>query len=317
MKLLTCILSAFCVFFVSQVRAQNVIHEVSILGIAPHYIINDNAPLRAEPSTKGGLVKTLPLGTKCYLLEMRPDTVIVNGVQSGWYKAKTDDGYTGWIWGGNIAQYVFGSNTDVNVKFLMGYGEPKQRKDVTEYAFTVPVIQIKAIKNGKLIDKLEVEMWGYYFDAAITGNMGLNNVKDVLTLHQPCIGGCGCSTGDNYIFWDGKGLHFVTYVGGTADADYSEWASLVFPSNGAGESGFLVRYEDVVVGSRDVDNYPNSLSIIKRQLTKTYYRWNGQQLVQVKEKPTIKKVYYTYFSDVQHESLEKPELWEDREDEEE
>lgn len=312
-------LSAILLFslMILSAHAQMVTHDVSVLAISPQYIINDNAPLRSDSNIKAPLLKTLPIGSICYLLERaKTDTITVNGVQSQWYKAKVD-GYTGWIWGGNIARFVFGSNEQPNVKFLIGYGAQEAIDNGSKYDYWSNMVNIKAVKDNKLIDKIAIPMWPYYFDASIMGSNGVDNVQDIISVYAPCVGGCGCSTGNTYVFWDGKKLHNVIYVGGTADADFSEWASLVFPSNGAGESGFLVRYEDVVVGSRDVDNYPNGFSIIKRQLTKTYYKWDGKQLLQVKEKPTIKKVYYTYFDNEQHESLEKPELWEDREDAEE
>lgn len=291
-------------------------HETSVLAISPDYIINDNTPLRSDSNVNAPLLKVLPIGSICYLIgQAKTDTVTVSGLQSQWYKVKAD-GYIGWIWGGNIAQYVFGSNVQPDVKFLIGYGAQEKIDNGNGYEYVSNMVHIKAVRGNKLIDKIAMPMWPYYFDASILGSNGVDNVHDMITIHAPCVGGCGCSTGDTYVFWDGKKLHDVIYVGGVADADYSEWTNIQFPSNAAGEKGYIITYRDSVVDSREVGEYDDSYNIIKRGVTINHYKWNGEKLMPAKDKPPVNKVYYTYFNRGEHESLEKPALWEDENEEE-
>lgn len=309
-------LSAVLLFslVILSAQAQMVTHEVSVLAISPQYIINDNAPLRSDSNVNASLLKILPIGSICYLIERaETDTITVNGVQSQWYKVNAD-GYTGWIWGGNIAQYIFGSNEQPDVKFLIGYGAQEKIDNGNGYKYLSRMVHIKAVKGNKLMNKIALPMWPYYFDASIMGSSGVENVNDILSVHAPCVGGCGCSTGNTYIFWDGKKLHNVLYVGGTADADFSEWSEIAFPSNAAGEKGYIITYSDSVIDDREVGEYADKYSIIKRGVTINYYKWNGEKLMTAKEKPPVNKVYYTYFNNGEHKSIEKPELWEDGEE---
>ena len=157
-------LSAVLLFslVILSAQAQMVTHEVSVLAISPQYIINDNAPLRSDSNVNASLLKTLPIGSICYLIERaETDTITVNGVQSQWYKVKAD-GYTGWIWGGNIAQYVFGSNEQPDVKFLIGYGAQEKIDNGKGYEYLSRMVHIKAVKGNKLMDKIALPMWLYY-----------------------------------------------------------------------------------------------------------------------------------------------------------
>ena len=57
--------------------------------------------------------------------------------------------------------------------------------------------RIVAIREGKELDHIVVRSFAWGFEEVTNaGNLGLKNVDDIILLNVPCVGGCGCSTGE-------------------------------------------------------------------------------------------------------------------------
>ena len=151
--------------------------------------------------------------------------------------------------------------------------------------------QIRAFKEGEELDRLSILCPSNYFtEIENVGSKGIKGVQDVIRMYVPCEGGCGCTTGYSYVFWDGKQLVHAGDFLGTADADYSEDVSLIFPSEMQGHWLYLIKYTDSVDWEK-AENLPNEWNgSIPRIVKKEYFQFEDGAL-----KPAPKETEVMYF----------------------
>ena len=255
-----------------------------ILDEAPYnYLLADQVSLRACPSTDCELLGVLPIGSKMTLLEQSDSSLTIQGIRSHWYKVEAGK-KTGWLWGGFIAYQAFGSVADPEVKFVGGYEKviPVGQEDGGTY------YQIRAFRDGKQLDKIVLKSFARGFSGLINlGSKGLPRLDDILQLHVPCVGGCGCLTGEMVVFWANGQFHHVINLTGTADAEYSEYVDFVYPADMEGEKGVIMKKSSKVGESKE-DEEGNRKDY--RNFTIEYLIWDGKKLVPSGRKP-VKKVY--------------------------
>ena len=253
----------------------------------PAYVLGNDVAVRATPDLQGGLVATFSAGTKVWLEDRGADTLVVHGIGSTWFRVKAGE-HEGWVWGGNIAQCAFGSTTDPTVKFVGGINHIVRPtgEDRIDFAY-----RIVALRNGTELDRLVVRSFAWGFGMVQNlGNPGLQNVDDVITLEVPCVGGCGCSTGDVVVFWSGGKFHHVTDLMGSPDAEYSSGSSFLYPSDMEGSPGMVIKvtstYDEAPLQAMEYGNPKELTRIVLRE----YLAWNGQQLVP-SARPTEERRY--------------------------
>lgn len=231
-----------------------------------HYLLADMVNLRTAPTTSSKVVTTLPIGSKMIILEANDSTTVINGIESNWYKIEVNQ-KTGWLWGGFIATYAFGSEKDSSIKFVIGL----EKKEAGEGGgWFLPVYQIRAFKNNKEIDRISVKSFNREIESVVNiGNKGLKNLDDILMLHVPCVGGCGCSTGELYVFWHNNKFYHIGNTVGMADADYSVYEFFVFPAAMEGEAPYIIKI------SGFVDDEKTTEDETVRKVIREYYLWNG------------------------------------------
>ncbi len=280
-----------------KVFVQHTIND-SYLGYEKYYkyLIADSVSLRAQPSTTGKYIKALPVGTQLEILERwRKDTLVIKGLYSNWYKIKTATDI-GWVWGGFIAQEVIGSNENPKVKFLIGYDHIERKtknSGHTKYHY-YPYIQVRVLKEGKEISQATSKIFKSrgYIAVNHLGKRGVKNIDDILVFNDPCEGGCGCSGGNVYFFWDGRKLAKAASVYVTADGEFSSGQTIIFPSNTNGDPNFIKIIDYTIDESFDYNAPHNTL---KRIITTTYHTWNGDKLVEsINRKPEQQVVYYNH-----------------------
>ncbi|NQX90747.1 MAG: SH3 domain-containing protein [Flavobacteriales bacterium] len=204
------------------------------------YLIADEVSLRSHPKSDGKLLAVLPIGTKLKLMEQGPEMVLRNK-KAAWYRVESDQG-NGWIWGGFIADRVSGSNADPTVKFLMAIETTEDQE-----GWWRSIYEIRAYRDGKQLAKISIPCPGWNFEGFQNiGSRGVSGIDDILTLNVPCVGGCGCTTGTTYVFWNGESFVAVFDAMGTADAEYSEYETLIFPADMEGHPEFITLYSDGV-----------------------------------------------------------------------
>lgn len=237
-------------------------------AVPAYYLLADSVLIRDCDSKTCTAIDMVTIGTRVIILEKSTKSEVWNGVSSHWYKVKTKK-TTGWVLGIFIAQRAFGSNGDPTVKFLMGWGKASEN----ERSY-----QIRAIRYGKQIDQLEVRAltYGVYPDQIRNlGNKGMP-VDDVISIDFPCLGGCGCQTGETVVFWDGQKLHHVDDLKGTGDAWASFGTRFIYPSDMDGIGGTIIKvfqgYVDTVLDENGQERHKNGIK-------KSYYKWNGSKLV--------------------------------------
>ncbi len=258
------------------------------------YILGNNVALRETPSRTGQVVTTLNAGTSVFIEEMTTDTLIVNGVGSYWYRVTAGD-RQGWTWGGNIAQVAFGSTADATVKFVGGIDHITP-SDTGMYDHSYRLI---ALKDGKEIDRIVVRSFAWGFEMVTNlGDRGLHAVDDIIALNVPCVGGCGCTTGDVLVFWSGGRFHHAADLMGSPDGAYSTNVSFIFPADMEGLPDVIIREEltysevadepledtntegEEVTEDQPVDEADDTdQEYISRITTRTYLTWNGKALV--------------------------------------
>ncbi len=235
------------------------------------YALADNISLRTAPTTESTVLTTIPIGTGLVFYKVSSEPYLFKGIESCWYLTKYN-GKEGWVWGGLFASYAGGSMADPSVKFLAGTDGKVWDEEWGSYRRTY---QIRAVRNGKEIDKIVVTSFAWSFGQLVNkGNQGLA-VDDILMLEVPCDGGCGCSTGDIVIFWDGTKFHHVADLIGNADGDYSSYVGFIFPSQMEGREGMIIKR---------VSDYEDSDEMFERKVIlrydeDTYWEWNGTELV--------------------------------------
>lgn len=243
-----------------------------------HYVFGDSVNVRRNPSKLSEKTGVLAIGQRIRL-ETRSEKVdTINGIKNYWYKIRTEE-LTGWIFGGFIAQQAFGSLSDTHVKFLCGV---KRVQNIDGGIF--PVYQVVAIQNNRIIDVLEDPVFSHYFGVIQTiGSVGLA-LKDVLVIHVPCHGGCGCSAGELVVFWDGKTFSKVERLLGTADAWASESVDFIYPTDMEGIENTIVKISDFFI--KEISDKK-----VKRGFTKEFFVWNGSALVPYPSRKTERSVY--------------------------
>lgn len=239
----------------------------------PVYVLGDGVALRERPGVAGRLIARLPIASPLYLLEQSETPDVISGISSHWYRVECKWG-NGWVWGGMLAQLAMGSQTNAGVKFLGGYDHviPPDSVRPRQYFY-----QVRAVRNGRELDKMVLPSFSWDINSlANLGPMALPGVSDVLTVHVPCTGGCGCATGDYVIFWDGEKLHKVLTLKGTPDGEFSSGLRAIFPANMDGEPDRVItKYSGYIQD-------PENGELVKRFVKTEKYRWDGSRLVVVK-----------------------------------
>jgi len=243
------------------------------------YILGHDVALRSKPTSESSMKRSLPIATKLKLMAKSDSAEVKKGIKSHWYHVKSGE-LTGWIWGGLIAQTAFKSTKDPDLIFVGGYASSTARK---ENGSGGVYYQLRAVKHNNPIDKILIKSFGWDFGGAFNlGSQGLTNVDDIITVHVPCHGGCGCSTGDVIVFWNNNQFYKVAELGGTPDAEYSEGVSFIYPQNMEGVKGQIVKYSSLA-------GEENESHQLERFIIKEYYIWNGKALVKLKGKKQVKK----------------------------
>ncbi len=263
--------------------------DTPLSNIRDSYILADDVLLRQGPGSDFEVVRKLSIASSVKLISEDTTTTTIKGIKSNWYKAALADNTIGFIWGGLVAQNQFGSSQPGGVKFLLGLEKLVTEPTTDELGNTFDEVafytQIRAVKNGKEIAKYSVKnnystfdissMESYGYGTANMGQSGVDNVNDIIRLHVPCRGGCGCSTGDVYIAWDGADFHFMAAAWGTADAQYSEGNGIGFPNAMGGEDGFIIKSINRIIWDETEDQTK------RKDLREEYlefYIWDGKKL---------------------------------------
>ncbi|MEL6133444.1 MAG: SH3 domain-containing protein [Bacteroidota bacterium] len=243
------------------------------------YMLADEVNVRACPGTDCRVVGQMRIGQAMKPLARSTKIDTIRGVKSYWFKIQAGE-IEGWIFGAFIAKAAFGSQTDPSVKFVFGIEkiEKKDRRPVTTY-------QLRAFRGQTQLDKISLNSFSWGFGGVRNlGSKGLA-LDDIIALDVPCVGGCGCTTGEVLVFWNGRTFSDIQRLVGIADAWASESSEFVYPSDMEGEPDVIIR-EDWLFLEETNGGY-------KRQIVRVFFKWNGHKLVKDSSRPKQVKTYVT------------------------
>lgn len=231
-----------------------------------HYALADKINVRDCSSLNCEKVGTLKIGQRIVLEKRSENMNTINTVISNWYKIRAE-GINGWVFGSFISQQAFGSLSDLSVKFVFGLKSVDHSEGWRKKTY-----QIRAIKDNQEIDNIEFPIFTSYINFIKTiGHAGLN-LKDVIVIDIPCEGGCGCSTGELVVFWNGEKFSKVEDLLGLGDAWASESIKFIYPTDMEGIENVIIKVSD----SFDEELSDNK---IRRRITKEYFKWNKTELI--------------------------------------
>ncbi len=242
------------------------------------YVLVDGTPVHDAPSLEAPVLLRATSGTALSVVEVLADTLMFQGIGSYWYQVEVG-AVQGWTWGGGLAQWSAGSHADPTVKFYGGIDHVTP-SDTGRYDFSYRLV---AVKGGKEVDRIVVRSFAWGFeDVRNNGDLGLKNVDDVITLSVPCVGGCGCTTGQVVVFWSGGRFHHATDLMGTPDGAYSENRMFIYPADVQGLPDAIIQvistYEETEAPNEEGEEPTNTLT---RLLLREQLRWDGKALVPV------------------------------------
>lgn len=243
-----------------------------------HYLLADSVNLRSCAGTNCSAVGLLTIGSSFVILEQSEDMLVLKGIKSHWYKIRTAQ-ETGWIWGGFIAKWAFGSQSNSNTKFVAGL----ESVDYSE-GYPQKTYQIRAFQAHKQIDKLSLEHDHALSGIYSLGNATLSQLDDIIQIDVPCEGGCGCTTGEIIIFWNGTQFSEPVSLLGSADAWASDYSYFTYPSDMRGIPNTIVKTTNEFI--EEVNEYE-----VERKLSTHFYIWNGHQLVADPKRSPTSKTY--------------------------
>jgi hypothetical protein len=228
-------------------------------------LYGDKVIFRAEPSVNARALDTLSIGTQITIVEETNETMMLNGLQSTWYKVKRGR-KTGYILGGLIALDHAEIQGDSYLVTYAGGEEDYMRK-----------ARCRVLKpNGDFYGH-EVDLGTSTFYIEAFDNKGVKGVENMLTVNL-LAEACGVDGGSTYLFNDGERLIEAIHAASVGDGGFWFNEALIFPNEEEGIEGYI-QYEREI-GEPMNDDYSWSRSVVNNVLLK----WeNGALAPNVKE----------------------------------
>lgn len=160
-------------------------------------LYGDNVVLRKKANKDSKSLDTLSIGDKVTIVEMSNETVTVNGLESNWYKVKTNSGKMGYIAGGLISMDHQSIGEDTYLIILAGNSEsedPYSRK-----------VRCRVLSNNGEFHGKELELTTWSFTMQVYDDREMEGVKNMVRINMMAEA-CGMQGSDIYLFNDGEKL---------------------------------------------------------------------------------------------------------------
>lgn len=243
-----------------------------------HYLLADSVVLRKSNNRNSTAIDLMRIGQAFVIDDRSTEIDTINGIIAHWYRISYAN-RSGYIWGGFIALKAMGSHSQSGVRFYYGLSRENDTGKYTSY-----LAQIRAVnKQGQILDKREFIYNPSLYLPQHDGACGLA-LDDIFFWHLPCEGGCGCTTGEYYLFWNGAKFSELYSALGTADAWASGGSRFIFPSDMEGEPDLIIRQTDDFIDDRP-EGY-------LRYWSKEYFKILNGEMVKA-DKPSEREEYYS------------------------
>ncbi len=194
-------------------------------------IFGDNVNMRDAPALTSAVLAVLPIGQQVQVVAFDTTRLTINGRTAcwhlvGWSDAKEEQ-KQGWVWGGYLS--LAGGGCESQPLFLLGCTEVKT---IIDNRVTAYVHEIKAVKDFRLIDKIQLPEVTVHeaqiFYLGIQSSRGLPDVQHVVNF-QWASATCGGIQENFYLLWT-----------------ENDQFQLLPPIKSMGESGFYTQLEKYI-----------------------------------------------------------------------
>ena len=223
------------------------------------YMFGNDVKLRDQPNTESNVLTLLKIGEQIEIMEKSDSKMEFDGIESPWYKVKTND-KVGFVLGGLIS---LDRANNGNLTYLVSL----KKDGIKLFAKT------RVLGNGLDFKENVSQLMTGEFSIKATGNKGLENVKSIFQIDY-LAESCGVNGGGIYIFYDGNDLQKAIDYTQVADADlYWFIENYIFPNEEGGLKGKIV-YKSEVGETKDYETEWTESKITRRVL-----EWNGTEII--------------------------------------
>lgn len=201
-------------------------------------VFGDNVKLRSEASTSGKVLALLAFNSSVTILEKTEETMVFDGIESNWYKIKTDT-QTGYVLGAllSLEQINAYDNTD----FLFQYTKEEDKYFLKIRNTVATAEKYVELKEELLNPELKIE---------ILNNKGLAQVTNIIAL-QYVAEACGVEGGTTYLTWNGIDLKYLADVSSIVDGGIFSWQEkLIFPEDSSGHDN-TIYFQSTIITNED------------------------------------------------------------------
>jgi hypothetical protein len=239
------------------------------------YLLTDKAKIFPSPFISPNPIVELSTGHSVTIIERMDEVIKMNGYRTNWYRVSflsNGKEQIGFVWGGDIASYVFPSLNFPDTLFLYGI-EKIEMVDRGNYSEESIMLKIIALRKGFVLNQLQFEAIGTLYtdtQGSALGNKGLNSIQDVIEIAFND-GYCGGVSAAVTIFWDGTKLHFIDLLTNSFSSETFSSKFFVYPADKHGKNQFITLREEAGVYGQD-KRPVYTFGIDK------LYKWDGMEL---------------------------------------
>ncbi len=223
------------------------------------YMFGNDVKLRDQPNVESNVLTLLKIGEQIEIMEKSDSTMQFDGIESPWYKVKTND-KVGFVLGSLIS---LDKATNGNLTYLVSL----KKDGIKLFAKT------RVFENGLDFKENISQLMTSEFSIKATGNKGLENIKSIFQIDY-LAESCGVNGGGIYLFYDGnvflKAIDYTQVVDGDS---YWFIEDYIFPNEEGGVKGKIV-YKSEFGETKDYETEWTESKITRRIL-----EWKGNEII--------------------------------------
>ena len=223
------------------------------------YLFGNDVKLRDQPNAESTVLTLLKIGEQIEIVEKLNSTMQFEGIESPWYKVKTND-TVGFVLGSllSLDKATFG-----NLTYLVSL-----RRDENSL-----FVKTRVFGNGIDFKENISQLMTGEFSIKADGNKGIENITSIFQIDY-LAESCGVDGGGIYLFYDGNNLLKAIDYTQVADADvYWFVEDYIFPNEEDGIEGKIV-YKSEEGQTKDYDT-----EWTESKMTRRILEWNGSEVI--------------------------------------
>lgn len=165
-------------------------------------LYGDRVVLRSKPTSTAEALDTLSIAQEVKIIEKSSEKMLINGLESNWYKVKVNN-KVGYVLGGFIAADHKGVNKKM---YLVSRASHDERN----------FVRVRVLNGDGSFYGHESELVTQAFTIAVYSNRGIEGIEDMIKINL-FAEACGVDGGEFYLFNDGQRLIDAIHLTSVAD----------------------------------------------------------------------------------------------------